>query len=1306
MTGGVAADVFNGGSGLDTVDYADHGVGSFNPQTGQPTAGEGVTVTMGAGTNDDGNSTDGAAGARDDVKVDVENLEATTAVDDITGSGVGNRINGGSGTDTIHGGDGGDVLISGSDTGADQLFGEGGDDTYLAGLFFNPQSGQSSADGSDTFDGGAGDDRVDYSGRANAVTVTLGDDATNDGEATESDRIKDAESATGGNGSDTLTGTDAANNLNGGFGCGDDVLTGLGGDDRLTGGAGTGFTPGCQSTGDGADTFSGGEGDDVLRARDNRVDTAVDCGEGAETDGDRAYLDVPANGSAVTDPNQDCEALNPADPPAASPGTVAMGGQSQSGQLTYTAQDGQENHVTARFSSLGVSVVDTAGAGPVAGAGCKQGGDHEVICSRDDTGFTYVSYSIKTGDLDDEVTILDETSTNTGQSPNGVIEGGTGDDTLAGSLGIDGLVGGSGADVLSGGEGDYDAVSYHDHANGVVVDLAGGTGGNATEDGALDTIATDVENAGGSPQADTLTGDDGRNSLAGFGGADTVNGGKGNDQLEGFVYSGIFVLGGFNPGTDGADTLNGGAGSDLLRGGPGSDVFDGGTQQDTADYNDHNTSVSPGQTGEGVTVTVGAGTKDDGNATDGAAGDRDDVLATTENVLGTTMFAQSGVTPPGDTITGDGGPNVIDGGSGSDAIHGGGGDDTLSGGSENVNSTDTSADVVSGDGGDDTFVTPGSRLGGVQVVPDGGDTFNGGDGVDRADYSGRSGNVTVSLGNDVAADLADDGQSGEGDTIGSDVEQVTGGAGADTLTGNDQANRLHGGAGTGADTIEGGAGADRIFGGYGQGLFGGGGAGDGADTLRGGAGDDTVSARDGAADAVVDCGANFDIAYTDTTSGAADAPAGCENLNPNSSSTSVNPGDTASTDPENSDPSPSDPIQTSITSPNGGVVSVQESTTLTQEPPDGSDFLSLQLDITAPDASVDDPLVIAFDIDSSLLPAAGPSAVDVYRDGAKAADCTGGATATQAIPDPCVKSRVLIAGGDLRVTILSVHASTWNFGKPKAGADTDGDGDPDSADNCPQVSNGDQANTDGDAQGNACDADDDNDGAADGGDNCPVTPNANQLNTDKDPFGNACDPDDDNDGVSDVDEAKAGTDPLVVDTDKDGKDDKADKCPKVAAATADGCAAAANTPAGTGSPTSQTGNTPAAGKPPVVTPPPLRQGAPAPLTSSVTLLRAQRLRTVLAKGLAGSAVCSRACTVQVVVRLDARTAKRLRLRGTLGKQTVTGGAGTTRFKVRLSTAAKRKLKRLRRVVFQVTVTTAGAGGAPVALRPVKVTVKR
>lgn len=51
----------------------------------------------------------------------------------------------------------------------------------------------------------------------------------------------------------------------------------------------------------------------------------------------------------------------------------------------------------------------------------------------------------------------------------------------------------------------------------------------------------------------------------------------------------------------------------------------------------------------------------------------------------------------------------------------------------------------------------------------------------------------------------------------------------------------------------------------------------------------------------------------------------------------------------------------------------------------------------------------------------------------------------------------------------------------------------DSADNCPQVSNHDQRDTDGDGAGDLCD-------------NCPDTPNNDQANSDYDSFGDVCDP--------------------------------------------------------------------------------------------------------------------------------------------------------------------------------------------------------
>ncbi len=110
--------------------------------------------------------------------------------------------------------------------------------------------------------------------------------------------------------------------------------------------------------------------------------------------------------------------------------------------------------------------------------------------------------------------------------------------------------------------------------------------------------------------------------------------------------------------------------------------------------------------------------------------------------------------------------------------------------------------------------------------------------------------------------------------------------------------------------------------------------------------------------------------------------------------------------------------------------------------------------------------------------------------------------------------------------------------------DSDGDGVADDVDNCPGVSNPDQADSDGDGIGNACD-------------NCPLNANPLQIDTDGDGFGDACDlcptnwslfnVDSDGDGIGDgCDNCPAAYNPSQTNSDGDIYGDACDNCPYVA----------------------------------------------------------------------------------------------------------------------------------------------------------------
>ncbi|HYZ28982.1 MAG TPA: calcium-binding protein [Thermoleophilaceae bacterium] len=129
-----------------------------------------------------------------------------------------------------------------------------------------------------------------------------------------------------------------------------------------------------------------------------------------------------------------------------------------------------------------------------------------------------------------------------------------------------------------------------------------------------------------------------------------------------------------------------------------------------------------------------------------------------------------------------------------------------------------------GGNGNDTLT--GGPADDVLIGEAGADTLAGRDGRDTADYSARTAPVAVSLDG-----TANDGEAGENDNVGADVEIVAGGSGNDQLAGNDGDNALLGNAGD--DMLGGGGGNDQLDGGAGN------------DTLAGGAGSDTLTGADG-----------------------------------------------------------------------------------------------------------------------------------------------------------------------------------------------------------------------------------------------------------------------------------------------------------------------------------------------------------------------------------------------------------------------------------------------------------------------------
>ncbi len=327
----------------------------------------------------------------------------------------------------------------------------------------------------------------------------------------------------------------------------------------------------------------------------------------------------------------------------------------------------------------------------------------------------------------------------TGTRGQDVIEGKGGDDRIVGLGAADHVEGGHGDDVIAG-EGGNDRISGGD-GNDL---LDGGTGddvlaGDAGNDRLLGGDGADELSGGdgddeldGGSGDDKLEGGEGRDALAGGDDDDSLDGGNGDDEL--FGGAGKDTLGGAAGndrlfGEEGADALNGGEGDDQLSGGLGDDALRGDAGHD---------------------VLAGEAGNDD---LDG--GDDDDL------------------------ILGGAGKDVLAGGRGSDILLGGDGDDTLRGEEgDDLLSGGEGRDVVEGGSGNDHVIADADAAS---------DHHDGGEGIDRLDFSASEQGVEIDLSEGTAQGISvgEDSFGSFESFVGSVADDVfQAGSGSASLTGN------------------------------------------------------------------------------------------------------------------------------------------------------------------------------------------------------------------------------------------------------------------------------------------------------------------------------------------------------------------------------------------------------------------------------------------------------------------------------------------------------------------------------------------
>lgn len=262
----------------------------------------------------------------------------------------------------------------------------------------------------------------------------------------------------------------------------------------------------------------------------------------------------------------------------------------------------------------------------------------------------------------------------------------------------------------------------------------------------------------------------------------------GNDSIIGSTYADPILFG-----LAGNDTINGGAGADSMYGGIGNDTY---IVDNAADI----ISELSGQGSDTIQSSITFSLAD----TDGAGSNGGNV----ENL---TLTGSAAINATGNALA-----NTLIGNSAANILNGGAGIDTANYGNSTAAVTANLTTNTASGFGTDTFVSIENLVGskfadnltgnaGANVLRGGlgKDTLDGGAGADTADYSDKTTAVSVTLNGSTNAVVSIGGVAE--DTI-KNIENLNGGTGTDTLTGDANANVLKGGLGK--DTLDGGGGSD------------------------------------------------------------------------------------------------------------------------------------------------------------------------------------------------------------------------------------------------------------------------------------------------------------------------------------------------------------------------------------------------------------------------------------------------------------------------------------------------------------------